>query len=501
MSKIIFFYDESEHSRRLTQDTLSANNFADNFLAGIIGYSDSNSYNVEKAYDEFEKKYKKLYTVEGELKSTILRQSKYKSGLVSFKKVDLCLLNDLLDLIISNDMYLYICLFNKIEYIIIQLLDGYKNSLVVDADSLKYSVAKLVSLYRPQNVYDAMYKKSEDFIKELRKFLIEVKDENEREKKRETESLAIEELLMLLENCSDDFVIDWDYKIAFWGFSKYLDEIEIEDYQLIIDKEGNGKTLKAAELVGIRNCSEADSKEIIGLRIVDFIAGISSSFVKSIHNSFEYGSTEETKKLLFLNKAWFYVQSDSLEVYKKLKKVIIEQHKVWYKTYCGNYSDDFLYFICILNYFSRFCDSGEFNKLTPEQHQNNLNDLAVKSLGERFEVLRHKLPIEKIRVEEDGVYYNKQGAKCYVDYKRYKMLPIEANKRKKFSVLSVGMLGKMEKPCVTILENDVPICYLLPDELTEWAIMVITIADMGQNLFPSFVEFGIINKRFYAEIL
>ena len=40
MSKIIFFYDESEHSRRLTQDTLSANNFADNFLAGIIGYSD-----------------------------------------------------------------------------------------------------------------------------------------------------------------------------------------------------------------------------------------------------------------------------------------------------------------------------------------------------------------------------------------------------------------------------------------------------------------------------
>jgi len=195
------------------------------------------------------------------------------------------------------------------------------------------------------------------------------------------------------------------------------------------------------------------------------------------------------------------VPVDEAEVYKKLKKVIIEQHKVWYKTYCGNYSDDFLYFICILNYFSRFCDIEEFNKLTPEQHQNNLNDLAVKSLGERFEVLRHKLPIEKIRVEEDGVYYNKQGAKCYVDYKRYKMLPIEANKRKKFSVLSVGMLGKMEKPCVTILENDVPICYLLPDELTEWAIMVITIADMGQNLFPSFVEFGIIDKRFYAEIL
>lgn len=498
MSRIIFFYDESEHSRRLTKDTIEANNFADNFMASIIGYSENISMNVEESYQEFEKKYKKIYTVKGEMKSTILKPNKYKAGLVSFKKDDLCFVSDLLDMIRDYDMYLYICVFNKIEYIILQLLEGYKNSLFVDADSLKYSVAKLVSLYRPQRVYEAIYKQDDDFIKELKEFLEEVRNKNEQEQKRETESLAIKQLLILLNESSNDFSIDWDYDIAFCGFSKYLDEIDIKEYQLIIDKEGNGKTLNSAKAVGIRNCSEADSKETIGLRIVDFVVGIISSFVKSIHNSFEYGSTEDTKKLLFLNKSWFNIKNDSLEVYKKLKKIIIDQHKMWYKTYCGSYSDDFLYFICILNYFSMFNEIGDFNKLSFEQHQNNL---VVKSLEERFEILRNKLPIEKIKLEENGVYYNQQGAKCFVDYKRHKTLPIEADKGKRFIVLSVGMFGKLEKPCVTILENDEPICYLLPDELAEWAITVISVANIGQNLFPATVEFGIINKQFYAEII
>lgn len=501
MQRINFFYDESEHSRKLTQDTVEANNFAENFLASIIGYSDADKINIEKSYEEFEKKYKEIYTVKGEMKSTLFKPAKYKSGLVSFKKDDRCLLSELMNLIIDNSVYLYICLFNKIEYIIRQLLEGYKNSLFVDADSLKYSIAKLVSIYSPQNVYDSMYNQDKDFVKELRKFLIEVKNENDRKQKRETESLAIEQLLMLLDDGSDDFIIDWDYKMAFIGFHKYLDEIEIEDYQLIIDKEGSGKTLNSAEKVGIKNCCEADSKETIGLRIVDFVVGIISSFVKSIHNSFEYGSTEETKNLLFLNKSWFNIKSESLQMYKKLKKIIIDQHKVWYKTYCGNYSDDFLYFICILNYFSTFNDIEEFDKLSPEQHQNNLNNLAVNSLGERFELLKHKLPVEKIKFVSKGAFYNQKDAKCYLDYKKHKKLPIEYGRGKKFNVLSVGMFGKLEKPCVTVLENDMPICYLLPDELTEWAITVISMADMGQSLFPSIVEFGIVDKRFYAEIL
>ena len=81
-----FFYDESEHSRRLTKDTLVADNFAENFVASIVGYSESIRSDVKNDYSAFEEKYKKAFTVIGELKSTVIRQKKYDSGLRSFRK-------------------------------------------------------------------------------------------------------------------------------------------------------------------------------------------------------------------------------------------------------------------------------------------------------------------------------------------------------------------------------------------------------------------------------
>lgn len=59
----------------------------------------------------------------------------------------------------------------------------------------------------------------------------------------------------------------------------------------------------------------------------------------------------------------------------------------------------------------------------------------------------------------------------------------------------------MEKACVTILENETPVCYLLPDELMEWAISCVGFANRGVNLFPSDVSFAIKNNKYYADIL
>lgn len=497
--KYSFFYDESEHSRRLTKDTLAADNFAENFVASIVGYPESISSAVKNDYSAFEEKYKKAFTVIGELKSTVIRPKKYVFGLCSFKKEDLCFVSDLLDIIINHDLLLYICVFNKVEYIIIQLLNSYKNSLLVDADSLKYSIVKLVSLYRPQNVYESVYRNDDSFISELKEFLNEIKNQNQKEQKRKMETSAIDQALTLLEDSSADFSIDWNYKIAFLGFKNYLNETNINDYRLIIDKEGEGKTLKSAKSEGLKNCQEDDSVNNEGLRITDYVVGIVSSFLKSIQNSFESGATKETEKLLLLKKTWFRIKQEHLDIYKKLKELIIDQHKKWYKTYCGNYSDNFLYLICILNYFDSFDDIEQYNKRTVEQHQINLNSLAVQTLNDRFELMKNKLPIEAPKIDEEGAYYNQKGAKCYINYRKHKILCIN-NQSTKYTVLSVGFFGKTEKACITILDNNTPTCYLLPDELMEWALSVVAIANYGVNLFPSIVEFGIIQGHFYAEI-
>ena len=35
--KYIFFYDETEHSRKINYETVTANNYYDNFITGIVG--------------------------------------------------------------------------------------------------------------------------------------------------------------------------------------------------------------------------------------------------------------------------------------------------------------------------------------------------------------------------------------------------------------------------------------------------------------------------------
>ena len=36
--KYMFFYDETEHSRKINYETVTANNYSDNFITGIVGW-------------------------------------------------------------------------------------------------------------------------------------------------------------------------------------------------------------------------------------------------------------------------------------------------------------------------------------------------------------------------------------------------------------------------------------------------------------------------------
>ena len=500
---IDFFYDESEHSRKLTKDTLLADNFKEHFVASIIGILKSKKEKVEKEYNIFEKKYKRIYTIkdDAELKSTILTTKKYNFGIVTFKKNDLNLINDYLDILITNNLNIYIASINKLEYLILQLFDNYKNTLVIDADSLKYSITKIISLYYPKKVIEAIFSNDISFISELENFMLDVKKKNESvgPDYRVLENIIIDQAIMILQSIEKDVQFNWNYEISFDGFVKYLREINCKEYNLIIDKEGDGKTLQAALSVGLNNSYEMKSDESIGLRISDFLAGIFSSFMKAIKQSFVNGKTEETKNLLFINQNWFNINQTHLEIYKKLKKVLIEQNKVWDKIYSGRYCDDLYTFIAILHYFDSFDNIDEFNKYSKYDHQLKLNNIVVNMLSEHFEKMKNKLPIEQANIN-NGMYYNQRGAKCYIDYRKHKTLKILSSGNK-YYVLSAGFFGNFDKACVTILENNKPVCYLLPDGLKSWVINLVALKNIGQELLPSFVLFTFNKSQYFADIL
>ena len=188
------------------------------------------------------------------------------------------------------------------------------------------------------------------------------------------------------------------------------------------------------------------------------------------------------------------------------KQIIVNQNDAWYKSFSGNYADSFLYFICLLNYFSGFKNIKDYKEKTVEEHQVQLNNLAVANLNDYFMRMHSKLPIEPISPNDKEFYYNQRGAKCYFDYTRQGYLDIPKLKSNKehgviYRVLSVGFFGKNGQPCVTIYKDEQAQSLLLPKALSDWAFDMVALSNSGGNFFPSEVEFGYINGRYYAEIL
>ena len=82
MSKYTFYYDESEHSRKINYDTINSNNYYDNFVTMIVGWSDEEA-NILQRYATFENKYADRKDHNGEIKSTMLKQKQFKYGFAS----------------------------------------------------------------------------------------------------------------------------------------------------------------------------------------------------------------------------------------------------------------------------------------------------------------------------------------------------------------------------------------------------------------------------------
>lgn len=81
-----FYYDESEHSRKINYNTVTAPNYYDNFVTVVVGWSKENEKEVFKKYEAFENKYADRKDKNGELKSTTLKQKKFEWDLLRLIK-------------------------------------------------------------------------------------------------------------------------------------------------------------------------------------------------------------------------------------------------------------------------------------------------------------------------------------------------------------------------------------------------------------------------------
>lgn len=501
MSKYEFYYDETEHSRKINFNTVSAANYYDNFVTMIVGWS-SEKDEVFQRYADFEEKYANRKDCNGEIKSTMFQQKQFRHGFASLNKQNAQFVSDFLSLF-DEDIHIYFSVGSKIEYLVLQLFHGYRNRFLVYTDLMKYSITKALVMYRPQEIIKCLYESPEDFLEKLKKFFRERIECNENNPKlKQAETRAFQEILLVLDDISGSPELDWDYHMSFDGFKKYLGEKGIQNYTLVIDKEGKeeeeSKTLKAAREVGLDNSDEANSTQYPGLRMADMMAGIISKLLKGLCNSLRYQSLDESTNKKILDTGWFCLNGVQLELYKKLYKIICEWLPAWYKSYSGIYSDDLVVFNALLNFMNHF-ESVEQIRADIDMQGEYFNAFACEQLASYFEQRRFKLPVEPVIPFDEESYLNQQGGKVYFNSKKQPLLPLSGSSHT-FEVLSVGV-DQNFTPTVTVLKDGESVCFRLPEELREWASSVVGMALMGIKLFPAKVVFSKIKGQYFADIL
>lgn len=496
--KYYFYYDESEHSRLINRKTISDTAYYDNFITVSVGWNKSNDKDIEERYVNFENKYEQRKS-KGELKSKTLKPKEFENGLASLKKDNMDLINDYLD-IYDNKIFLYFSITSKIEYIINQLFINYHSNIFGNIELMKYSIIKSILLYQPKAIIDGIYNSSGELIPLLKKFYqerITLNMNNIQLKKYENESYS--RILALLNEINEDIDINWNYKIAFSGFIKYVKEKEIIDFDLFIDKEGSDEnTLIAAKKMGILNVYDIDSKACFGVRISDIMAGILSKLLKALHKALKYKDPSEFYERKLLSGRWFNLNEHQFLLYKKLKRVLIDLNIAWYKSYSGIYADDLICLVVLIKYIDGYDTFKDFNKTNITMHMENYNTSCCNALEDHYMKWNSKLPITLINNSDQEFYLNQRGAKVFKEISKNPMINISDGDI--YHVLSVGFF-KERIPNITIEINSEILCYRLPIDLIDWALSCVGKASIGINDFPSDVLFSHKDDKYYTEIL
>ncbi len=494
-----FYYDESEHSRKINHSTVVAENYYDNFVTTIVGWGAEDENSILQRYLEFEEKYS-YRKANGELKSKTLKMKQLENGFASLSRDNVEFVLDFLA-VFDDRILLYFSVTSKIEYIVNQLFLNYKNSIFADMDLMKYSIVEAIVAYQPTEIISGMYENTGELVQLLKTFFRKrIVANRENLSLKEHETLAFLQIIKLLEDINEHKDISWSYHIAFVGFKKYLIEKNISNYALFLDKEGDAcDTLKAAKQMELSPVTEVDSKEYVGVRMADMLAGMISKLLKSLHTALEYDSFEDGVNKKVLGVSWFELNDRQLYLYKRLLYIICELNNAWYKSFSGNYSDDLITFISLLNYMSRFDTVDEVRAIDGKMHGEYFNAHVCERLANHFKDMRSKLPMDPIPEMDKDYFLNRKGAKVFFDSSKQPSLRINEGSNI-FNVLSVGFT-KDRIPTVTICESEGCICYKLPHELFEWAMDCVALANMGTNVFPSKVEFTKCNDSFYANLI
>ena len=267
------------------------------------------------------------------------------------------------------------------------LIIGYILMLFIsNINYLKYSLIKAINIYRPKKVIEAIYNESDNFLFVLREFLIDKIRQNEANMPlKEAENRAFTEILIFIDEAYKVRKLDWSYENGFIGFKKYLKELGVESFTIVIDREGNKEnTLNAANRVGLEQVVDGDSKEYFGIRMADMFAGLMSKMMKELSTALIPIDVNNYTQKCLLDEKWFVLSERQLSLYKKMYHIVWEVNNAWYKFFAGIYADNLTVFTSILAFMNHFVDAEEIRNGDYRMQPEYFNAYVCKRLLEEY---------------------------------------------------------------------------------------------------------------------
>lgn len=383
-SGYIFYFDESFHTRVITDKSIKADNYYNSYTSIGIGIQKNLKNKGLRNLRLFEEKYKKAYNVE-ELKSEVVSRKKYKNGIASFKTIDLDFYYDFFKLLHTNEFIYYISSCDKVEYLLLQC--DYKKSYYMNKYAMIYTLVKAINTYKPEIVMNDIFRKSPDLLDDLKLFFKEQIKMNGNLKLKEKENMAFSQVLLFLDNIiMNDVKYDFEYHFTYCGLKELLNELgsSIKETKVIIDEEGQGKILKSAKEIGFSNSIQLNSKKCIGIRAADIICGFVSRFMQGIYISTYNNPEEKYDKKHYIPIEWFKVNEKQFELYKMIARYLKKYSEVYYSTYISLYSDLLLETIGIIYYFDDYSNYNDYLSTDLETHYEKCNRIIVARLFENL---------------------------------------------------------------------------------------------------------------------
>ena len=411
-SDYTFYFDESFHDQKIViENDGRINTMVDGALDTYVGLfwgckDEEHGKNVD-ALLEFENKWKRTFNMcnEIELKTSSISRKYFKRGIQSFNKNTLNFYTDLFSLVCDIRPIIQVELISKMEFLIRHAFRGITfRSPFVDEDAFFYVLTKFLITYGDGGLTAALYNvNSRASADNLKRKIIHTLDnvlkaiKNIRRKEVEYSSL-LGFRQALIESRMDIKIktqYDFQYYPNFDGLCNLLEEIEIDpqDVRLFIDYDE--KTYSQAKSYPFKEIEKVDSKEVVQIRLSDWLSGFIGRMIYAISNDPEMAEDKitdikkltendlETKRII--GPKWFEISEEGFNLYKLIFKALVENQQHYWSVMTLAYGDEASLYTSLIQYIGLYDDYRSYKNVDSNAHREKYNGYCIQKIQDKYQ--------------------------------------------------------------------------------------------------------------------